>query len=224
MRDCTYEWNRACARKRGHALCEVLGSSIILLSAFSQRGREKVEWCLSKSVTGSRWCNGAALPWVFWLSRQPANWGLSGVSGKNTWGFCAAVSPVMERGNLVRIRRKQESAFTSNQQSLLNHLLDVWKKKNLCSICSYLQLWFSGWLKHTAISAWLQKAGGAVKNVNTLIVSVWICSTRPSQHSFSNDEKDQIILAYPVSCFSFLFLFDSSFYSAVHSCLFHHLV
>lgn len=35
------------------------------------------------SVTGSRWCNGAALPW-FLVSRRSANWGLSGFSRKNT--------------------------------------------------------------------------------------------------------------------------------------------
>lgn len=79
------------------------------------------------SVTGSRWCNGAALPW-FLVSRRSANWGLSGFpEEKHLRLLCGRQSHDREEEQtlpFVRIRRQQESAFRNNHRRL-----DARKKK-----------------------------------------------------------------------------------------------
>lgn len=77
-----------CMRGNGHACCE-FRHSIHVESVFPVReSGAGFRWC----VTGSRRCNGAALPW-FLVSRRSANWGLSGVSAKSQTTPVAIVQP-----------------------------------------------------------------------------------------------------------------------------------
>lgn len=143
---------------------------------------------LKSSVTGSRWRNGAALP-RFLVSRRCANWGLSGVFGKNTWGFCEAVSPMMRRTqSLVWIRREQGSAFNSNHQTLLG--LPLRLKKSLCTKCfsaNSVKLWFWTVLNLFLSADVVVRCRRSCENIN-------ICwrLQRPSLHHFSDETRAAI--------------------------------